>query len=169
MKLEHDAPGADTKQKPQRKVAGLRVIALIKIAKGLLLTGLGFGFFHAINHDFGETVRSMTVRLRIDPENSIVRLLLEKIANVDPRTLRTIGVITFVSAGELFVEGVGLWLNQAWAKYLLIVGTGAFLPFEARACIVNFSWERLILILLNLVALLYVVWLLWYQKHPKGE
>jgi uncharacterized membrane protein (DUF2068 family) len=169
MKLEHDAPGADTKQKPQRKVAGLRVIALIKIAKGLLLTGLAFGFFHAINRDLGETVRSITVRLRIDPENAAVRLLLEKIANVDPHTLRTIGLITFVYAGELYVEGIGLWLNQAWAKYLLIVATGGFLPFEARACIVNFSWERLILILLNLVALLYVVRLVWYQKHTKRE
>jgi len=52
---------------------------------------------------------------------------------------------------------------------MLIVATGGFLPFEAKACITSFSWERLILILLNLVALLYVVWVVWYQKHPKKE
>ena len=99
----------------------------------------------------------------------VVRLLLEKIANINPHTLRTIGLITFGYAGELYVEGVGLWLNQAWAKYLLIAATGSFLPLETRSCIVNFSWERLVLIFLNLVALLYVVWVIWYQKHPKRE
>jgi len=143
------------------------VIALIKIAKALLLTGLAFGFFRSIDRDLGETVRLITFHLRIDPENSVVRVLLERIANINPHTLRTIGLISFVYAGELYIEGIGLWLNQAWAEYMLILATGGFLPFEARACIVDFSWERLILILLNLVALLYVVWVIWYQKHPR--
>ena len=145
------------------------MIALIKIAKGLLLTGLAFGFFRSIDRDLGETVRLITFHLRIDPENTFVRLLLEKITNINPQTLRTIGLITFVYAGELYVEGIGLWLNQAWAKYLLIVATGAFLPLEARACIVRFDWERLALLLVNLVVLLYVVWVIWYQKHSKEE
>jgi uncharacterized membrane protein (DUF2068 family) len=166
-KLERQEPEASPK--PKRKIAGLRVIALIKIAKGLLLTGLAFGFFRSIDRDLGETVRLITFHLRIDPENTFVRLLLEKITNINPQTLRTIGLITFVYAGELYVEGIGLWLNQAWAKYLLIVATGAFLPLEARACIVRFDWERLALLLVNLVVLLYVVWVIWYQKHSKEE
>ena len=169
MNLEQKPQAADPKPRPGKTIKGLRVIALMKIAKGLLLTGLAFGVFRSINRDLGETVRLITFHLRIDPENSVVRVLLERIANIDPHTLRTIGLVTLVYAGELYIEGVGLWLNQAWAKYLLILATGGFLPFEAKACIVNFSWERLILILLNLVALLYVVWVVWYQKHPKKE
>jgi uncharacterized membrane protein (DUF2068 family) len=169
MNLEQKTSGADPKARPRGKIAGLRVIALIKIAKALLLTGLAFGFFRSIDRDLGETVRQITFHLRIDPENTVVRVLLEKIANIDPHTLRTIGLITFVYAAELYIEGIGLWLNKTWAKYMLIVATGGFLPFEARACIASFSWERLILILLNLVALLYVVWVIWYQKHPKKE
>lgn len=154
---------------PRTKVTGLRVIALIKIAKAVLLTGLAFGFFRSINQDLGDTVRRITFHLRIDPENSFVRLILEKITNVDPHTLRTIGLISFVYAGALYVEGIGLWLNQAWAKYFLIVASGVFVPWEAKSCIANFSWERLVLILLNLVALLYVIWVIWYQKHPKED
>ena len=141
----------------------------MKLAKALLLTGLAFGIFRSINQDMADTVRRITLHLRIDPENSFIRLLLEKIANIDPHTLRTIGLVTFVYAGLLYVEGVGLWLNQAWAEYLLIVATASFVPWEAKALIVNFSWERLVLILLNLAVLLYVVWVIWCQKHPKKE
>ena len=141
----------------------------MKLAKALLLTGLAFGIFRSINQDMADTVRRITLHLRIDPENSFIRLLLEKITNIDPHTLRTIGLVTFVYAGLLYVEGVGLWLNQAWAEYLLIVATASFVPWEAKALIVNFSWERLVLILLNLAVLLYVVWVIWCQKHPKKE
>ena len=141
----------------------------MKLAKALLLTGLAFGIFRSINQDLADTVRRITLHLRIDPENSFIRLLLEKITNIDPHTLRTIGLVTFVYAGLLYVEGVGLWLNQAWAEYLLIVATASFVPWEAKALIVNFSWERLVLILLNLAVLLYVVWVIWCQKHPKKE
>lgn len=165
MKLEQPVPGP----KPKPRIAGLRVIALMKLAKALLLTGLAFGIFRSINQDLADTVRRITLHLRIDPENSFIRLLLEKITNIDPHTLRTIGLVTFVYAGLLYVEGVGLWLNQAWAEYLLIVATASFVPWEAKALIVNFSWERLVLILLNLAVLLYVVWVIWCQKHPKKE
>ena len=108
MSLEQKTPGAGPKARPIRKIAGLRVIALIKIAKALLLTGLAFGFFRSIDRDLGETVRQITFHLRIDPENTVVRVLLERIANIDPHTLRTIGLITFVYAAELYIEGIGL-------------------------------------------------------------
>lgn len=168
-RLDQPASGTDQKAKPKPKLTGLRVIALVKIAKALLLTGLAFGFFRSINQDFGETVRLITFRLRIDPENTVVRLLLEKIANVNPHTLRTIGLVTFIYAGELYIEGIGLWLNQVWAEYMLIVATGGFLPWETKACIVSFAWERLVLLIVNLIVLLYVVWLIWHQKHLQKE
>jgi uncharacterized membrane protein (DUF2068 family) len=162
-----EPPAAERKAKP--RIGGLKVIAVIKILKGILLTGLAVGFFRSINKDMGEEVRQLTFRLRIDPENTFVRLLLEKVAKVDPHTLRTIGEVTLVYAAELYVEGIGLWLNQAWAEYLLIVATGVFMPWEAKSCIVRFSWERLAVFLVNLGVLLYVIWVLWLQKRRKRE
>ena len=148
----------------------MRVIAILKIAKALLLSGLAIGLFRSINRDMAETVRTLTFRLRIDPENFFVRLLLEKLTNISPKTLHRIGVITFVYAGELYLEGIGLWLNQAWAQYLLVVATGLFVPWEAKSCLFDFSWERLLLLLVNLIILRYVVRFIWYRKkHPNED
>jgi uncharacterized membrane protein (DUF2068 family) len=149
---------------PKSKITGLGVIGLMKIGKGLLLTGLAFGFFSSINSDLGETVRKITFHLRIDPENYFVRLLLEKVAKIDPRTLRTIGLITLLYSTELFIEGIGLWFNQAWAKYLVILATGFFLPVELYSCIHLFKWDRLALLLVNFAVLLYVIRIVWRQK-----
>jgi uncharacterized membrane protein (DUF2068 family) len=151
---------------PRQKNAGLRVIALIKIGKGLLLTGIGLGFFHSINHDLGETMRKIAYHLRIDPENRMFRLLIEKIADISPKTLRTYGLVSLLFAAELFAEGVGLWLNQAWAKYLVVVATAAFIPEEIRACIAGFRWEKLGILAVNLAVLIYVVILLGWRRRP---
>lgn len=148
------------------KITGLRLIAVIKIAKGVLLTGVGLGLFRAINHDLGETTRKVAVHLRIDPENHIFRIILEKVTNIAPHTLRTFGLISLLYATELYVEGVGLWLNQAWAKYLVVIATALFVPEEIRACFIAFSWERLGLLAVNIGVLFYVIWVLWRPKAP---
>lgn len=136
--------------------AGLRVIAIIKMAKGVLLVVIGCAALHLINRDLGEVVRRISVNLRIDPENREVQLLLERVADIDTRALRRFGMLSFLFATDLFVEGIGLWFNQSWAKYLLLVATGVFLPYEGLACVRHFAWNRLLLLLANLAVFAYV-------------
>jgi uncharacterized membrane protein (DUF2068 family) len=154
---------------PQHRNTGLRLIAALKVAKGLLLTGIALGLFHAINHDLGETMRKAAVHLRIDPENRIFRAGLERATNIPPKTLRTFGLISLVYAAELYVEGIGLWLNQAWAKYLVVVATAIFVPEEVRACLLHFAWERAGLLVVNLAVLFYVIWVLWHPRHRRPD
>ena len=149
-----------------RRNTGLRIIAVIKVAKGLLLTGIGLGFFRSLNHDLGETMRKAAAHLRIDPENRIFRLILEKVTDISPKTLRTYGLISLLFAAELYAEGIGLWLDQAWAKYLVVVATATFIPEELRACFRGFTWEKAGLLVVNLAVLLYVIRLLWRPKGP---
>jgi uncharacterized membrane protein (DUF2068 family) len=150
-----------------RKNTGLRVIAGIKFAKALLLTGIGLGFFRAINHDLGETTRKAAYHLRIDPENRIFRIILEKVTDIDPKTLRTFGLISVVFAAELYVESIGLWLDQAWAKYLVVIATAIFVPEEVGACFKNFTLERAGLLIVNLAVLFYVIFILSRPKTPR--
>ncbi len=148
-------------------LGGLRVIAVIKIAKGVLLTGLSFGIFRSINRDLAETVRHITFNLKIDPENHFVRLILEKLGSMDHRLLRTVGWISLFYAAMLYVEGVGLWLGQAWAEYLLLVATGLFIPEEAYACLSKFDRWRLGLLAVNMAVFLFVAWAVWAQRRRR--
>jgi uncharacterized membrane protein (DUF2068 family) len=150
-----------------RKNTGLRIIAGIKIAKAVLLTGIGLGFFRAINHDLGETTRKIAYHLRIDPESRAVRIILEKVTNIDPRTLRTFGLISVLFAVELYVEGIGLWLDQAWAKYMVVVATALFVPEEVGACFRSFTLERAGILIVNLAVLFYVVFVIWRRRTPR--
>ena len=151
----------------RKEAAWLRLIAAVKIGKGLLLVGIGFGALHLINRDLGEMARNLALNLRIDPENREVQVLLEKAANLQPHALRNFSLISFLFAADMFAEGIGLWLNKAWAKYLLALATGVFLPFEVHGCIKLFSWHRLALLLANLAVFIYVVRLLWVHRRDR--
>jgi len=157
------APDSSTATKPQD--SGLKLIAVLKIAKALLITGLAVGFFRAIDADLGETLRNLTIRLRIDPENHLIRLLLEKLKLIDPKRFHTFGVLSLLYASELYIEGVGLWFNQAWAKYLVVIATGFFIPEEGYACIQHFSWGRFSILLINIAVLVYVIMVLCQKKQ----
>lgn len=151
------------------KDKGLQVIAIIKLVKAVLLLILALRVFHMLNADASESVRKLAAHLRIDPENRIVQLILEKLTNLPPRALRNFGLISLFYSAELFAEGVGLWLNQAWAKYLLVVASGLFIPEEAYACVQHFAWERLTLLLVNVAVFAYVAQFLWRQRPPRPE
>ena len=145
--------------------AGLRVIAILKIAKGLLLLGLGFGIFRLINADLGELARNWAIELRIDPENRYVQFALEKIARVDAHTLRRFGLLSLLFSADLFVEGVGLWLNKTWAKYLVLIATGAFIPIEVNACIRHSTFVHWLLLALNCAVVGYIAHHLWSHRR----
>lgn len=149
------------------KNPGLRVIAIIKIAKGVLITGIAFGFFSSIDRDLGRTIRTLSYHLRIDPENHFIRLILEKVAKIEPHTLRTFGLVSLLYAAELYIEGIGLWLNQSWAEYMLVIATGFFVPEEAYACFKLFSWERFGLLVVNLILLVYVARVIWRKRMAR--
>jgi len=139
---------------------GLRFIAVLKFAKGILFLAISFGIFRLINQDVAELARRLSVHLRIDPENHYLRQLLEKLTDLNPRKIRNLGFLSLFFSADLMVEGVGLWYNQIWAKYLVLVATSIFLPEEFKTCFQFFTWDKLALLCLNLTFVAYIAWIL---------
>jgi uncharacterized membrane protein (DUF2068 family) len=150
--------------KKRKSPRGLRIIAAVKLFKGGLLLCIGLGLFQLVNRDLAEIARKLTAAFNIDPENHYARLFLEDVVKIQPKALRQFGLWSLVYSSILLLEGTGLWLNVRWAKYLVIVSTGAFVPEEIYACVHKFTWLRLDGLALNLLILLYIIQLVWPRK-----
>jgi uncharacterized membrane protein (DUF2068 family) len=157
-----------TQRKKRRKSPrGLRIIAAVKLFKGAMLLGLGLGLFALVNRDVADMAQNLTEKFNIDPENHYVRLCLENMANIQPDTLRHFGLLSLVYSAILLTEGTGLWLNVRWAKYLVILSTGAFVPEEIYFCMHKFNWIKLGVLALNLGILIYIILLV--VRREKAE
>jgi uncharacterized membrane protein (DUF2068 family) len=95
--------------------------------------------------------------LHLHPGNRWIDQPLATLLAVNPRTLRAIGLGTFVYAAIFTTEGVGLLLARHWAEYLAVVATASFLPFEAYEAIRRPGASRVLIIVLNLAIVLYLL------------
>lgn len=158
-----------TQQNKKRKSPrGLRIIAVVKLFKGMLLLCIGLGLFELVNRDLAEMARKLTVALNVDPENHYVRIFLQDVVKIQPHTLRRFGLWSLVYSSILLLEGTGLWLDLRWAKYLVIVSTGVFVPEEIYACVHQFTWLKFDALALNLVILLYIIHLVWRREQTEA-
>ena len=147
-----------TTQGGKKKGRGLMVIAVFKLAEGLGLLALGFGVRHALHTDWAKELARWIDLLRMDPHNRYLLWAVEKLANVDEHKLRELSVGTFFYAGLRLCEGTGLALKQRWAEYLTIVTTAALVPVEVYEIYVHLSWQRMVVLAVNLVVVGYLVW-----------
>lgn len=91
---------------------------------------------------------------------------MAKVLSLDARQLRAIGAGTLVYAALLLTEGIGLLLRRRWAEYFTVIVTGSFIPIEVYELTRRLTWERLVLLGVNVVVVWYLIALL---RRPESN
>jgi len=147
----------------------LRLIALFKLLKGLLLLALGFGALRLVHADVWALATSWADRLNLNPQNRYVDVVLNRLSSVDERTLASLGIGAFVYAALLLTEAVGLWLERRWAEYFTIIVTGSFIPLELYELVKRFTGTRLAIIVVNVAIVAYLARNLRVTRHQPAH
>ena len=95
----------------------IRLIALFKLLKAILLIAVGVGALKLIHKDIATVLQHWATMLGLDPGNQYVDRALEKAANLSPNKIKGLGVVSFIYAGLFLTEGIGLWLVRRWAEW----------------------------------------------------
>lgn len=156
---------ADTSQAERPRDRGLLLIAVFKLLKSVFFFSLGIGAIKMLHKDLGDEAMRLATALRFDPEGRVVSLLLSKVDLIDAHRLREIGFGVFAYSALACVEGIGLWLEKAWAEYLTLGLTVLFLPWELFEFVRRPGWGRVSLLVFNLLILAYLLWLLQRKKR----
>lgn len=135
----------------------LIVIGMFKLLGGILLISLGFGLLHLLHRDIGELLLRAASVLRLDPESHLMNLLLSKVDELTPHSMRLISAGIFFYAALHLTEGTGLILEKPWAEWLTIVVTASFLPWEIFEIHRHFTWMKCGLTVINVAVLIYLV------------
>jgi len=129
------------------------LIAVFKLAKGMLLIAAGIGALKLLHRSVAHWI---TV-LRVDPDNRHINRLVEWLLAVNRRKLEEISVGTFFYASLFLTEGTGLALGKRWAEYFTSIVTGSFIPLEIYELIHHFSVGKLSVVAINGAVVLYLV------------
>ncbi len=151
-----------------RRVRYLKLIALFKIAKGVLLFVLGFSLLFLNARDrWLDAISDWANEEILLGHSKAIHFLLSKLQDVlAGGALRATGFLALFYCAVLFTEGLGVYFQQRWAELLMIFATGALIPLEVRHL-----WHRPSLAaLLILLANCFIVWFLYrVLKRDKAE
>ena len=152
------ATKAKAKAKAVRKTtATLLLIALFKLIKGILLLAVGIGALKLLHRDVAQTVGHWVDILRVDPDNRIIHRILARVLTVTPAQLRAASAGTFVYAGLLLTEGLGLLFRKRWAEYFTIITTAGLIPLEVYELSRRVSTAKVAVLIINVVIVAYLV------------
>jgi uncharacterized membrane protein (DUF2068 family) len=108
----------------------LILIAAFKVAQALLFIAFGVGALRLMHKDIGDALLRLAHHLRFSPESRFVDFILDRASVVTDRMLRRFSVAVFCYAALGMAEGIGLYLEKAWAEYMTLGITASFLPWE---------------------------------------
>jgi uncharacterized membrane protein (DUF2068 family) len=155
-------------QEPRRH-RYLKLIALFKIFKGLLLFLLGFSLLFLNSRPaWLDQISDWADDQILLHHSKPVHFLLGKLQDVlaGGGALKATGLLALFYCGVLFTEGFGVYFEKRWAEWLMICATGALIPVEVRHL-----WHRPgLAALLILLANCFIVWFLYLVlKRGKAE
>lgn len=164
-----ESRGARTNGQRTGHSRGLLLVGLFKLSKAIFFTAVGAGALHLVNKNIGDLMSHVVDALRLDPENRFVSIVMDKAGLVNSHQLRRAGVLSILYAAVCVVEGTGLVLQKGWAEYFTVILTALGLPWESYELWEKFSPYKVGLLVINLVVLLYLVWVLKKKKEEAAE
>jgi len=140
--------------------AGLRTVASLEFAKGLIVLLLGFGAVSLVHRDAWDVAESMLRMLRISPGHHYAQVFLNLADNVTDAKLWALAAGATAYSVLRFIEAYGLWNARAWAEWFALISGGLYLPWEIYELFhrpTNIKW---IILGVNTLIVLYMAWLL---------
>jgi uncharacterized membrane protein (DUF2068 family) len=136
----------------------IRLIALFKLLKAILLIAVGVGALKLLHRDVASVLEHWVAMLGLDPGNQYVDRALEKAANLSPNKIKDLGVVSFIYAGLFLTEGIGLWLVKRWAEWFTVIITGSLVPFEVYEIHRHPTPIKILVLIINIAVVGYLLY-----------
>jgi uncharacterized membrane protein (DUF2068 family) len=108
----------------------VRVIAVERLVRGLLLIGAGVYLAGHTGTDIGSLANRIARGIELDPRRPWVRHLIAKLGRLRRHEVLVFGIGALGYGALELVEGAGLWLRKRWAEWLTVIATALLVPFE---------------------------------------
>lgn len=139
----------------------LRALVLILLGAGVLKLRGSQDHWREIWDQDLPLLRQLADQIGWDPDHSKIFTWTDKAFTLSPATLTWLAVAIFAYAAVQLVEATGLWLVQRWGEYFAVIATSLFLPLEIYELTEKVTVLRVLALLVNLAA---IVWLLWSKR-----
>jgi uncharacterized membrane protein (DUF2068 family) len=144
----------------KKRPLGLVAIVLYKSFAALLLMVTSIALLLALKNY--QTIEAFSENYVLESKSIIIDWVLNKVINLNPRTLAFSGIGAGIYAIVTTIEAIGLWYEKRWAHILVLALVGISIPPEIYELIRGISLIKTFIFLLNLAVFGYL-----FRNFPK--
>jgi uncharacterized membrane protein (DUF2068 family) len=141
-----------------RLAQGIRTVAAIEAAKGLVVLLAGFGLFSLLHRDVQQFAETLVRHAHLNPASNTPRVFIEYAARLNDTRLQQLAAAALAYSAVRLVEAYGLWFERMWGEGFAAASGAIYLPFELRELIHRPSLLSACLLLVNLGVVLFMVY-----------
>lgn len=162
-------PAEDAPLVPRGKVLRdlfiLRFLAIERAVRGVFIVLVAAAVWKFSNSQdsvrrlfdqYLDVFRPVFRHFHYDLDHSPVVGTIQKTFGYKHSTLVLVAALLLAYALIELVEAGGLWYAKRWAEYLTVVATAAFLPLEIYELTEHISWLKIVTLVLNVLAVVYI-------------
>jgi uncharacterized membrane protein (DUF2068 family) len=144
----------------------LRALAIERWVRGVIILLLGLAVFKlkstrvSLQELFERDLKSLRPffrQIHFNVSDSATINSIEKVLDAKPSTLNLIAFGLLLYGLLQVAEGIGLWSLKRWGEYVAVVGTTLFIPLEVYEITEKVSWLKVVVLLINVAAVLYLL------------
>jgi uncharacterized membrane protein (DUF2068 family) len=136
--------------------AGLKAVASFEALKGIIVVLLGSTLLF-VHRDAEDFAANLLYHLHIDPDRRLAQALMSAAVKLSDARLITIAAAAVTYATVRFTEAWGLWNRRVWAEWFALLSGAMYLPWEILKVAERVDWERVGVLLVNVLIILYML------------
>jgi uncharacterized membrane protein (DUF2068 family) len=158
------APTLRTEPPPHPgRIDGLRLIALFKFVKALLLIITSYGVHKLLDPELVEKIRTWSATLTDRVDQRLILRALSWVEGLGADKLHLVIAVGIAYTAVVLIEGTGLWLRKPWGEWVTVLLTSSLIPFELWDLFTRPAGRRLTVVVtltLNILIAVYLIYLL---------
>ena len=151
-------------QAPEPRFGILRIIALYKLVKVLLLLALAYGEVRLRDASLTAKLLTWASARPLGLEHRVVTQLLTWFSGISVSRIHALRIVTLSYAAVFSVEGIGLWMRKRWAEWLTTIITASLIPFELWELFYRPNVGKVLVLLANTAIVVFLGWHVYTKR-----
>jgi uncharacterized membrane protein (DUF2068 family) len=152
-------------QAPEPRLGILRIIALYKLVKVLLLLALAYGEVRLHDASLAAKLLTWASARPLGLERQVVTQLLTWFSGISVSGIHTLRLVTLCYAGVFAIEGIGLWMRKRWAEWMTTIITASLIPFELWELFYRPNVGKVLVLIANTAIVVILIWHVRRTRH----
>jgi uncharacterized membrane protein (DUF2068 family) len=145
----------------------LRLIAIFKLLKAVLLIAIGVGALRLVHTDVTTLMEKWVARFGLNPGSRYVGHVILEAASLSPNRIKDLAVGSFLYAALFLTEGIGLWLTKHWAVWFSTIITSSLVPLEVREIYRHPASAKVLVLVINIAVVGFLIYRIRGQRTNK--